>query len=104
MSTLGHPTGIMVGYPTGKIRRDPTGIKVGPTGKIGWDPTGKIRRDPIGIWWDPDEFSQWAPLGPTLCPTGIPVGSHWDSQSNFHWGLFGCGIGIYSTLGYKQIL
>ena len=40
MSTLGHPTGIMMGYPTGKIRRDPTGIKVGPTGKIGWDPTG----------------------------------------------------------------
>ena len=71
MSTLGHPTGIMMGYPTGKIRRDPTGIKVGPTGKIGWDPTGKSRQDPIGIWWDPDEFSQWVPL----C---VPLGFQWD--------------------------
>ena len=82
-------TGIMAGYPTGKICRDPTGIKVGPTGKIGWDPTGKICRDPIGKCRDPTGIPTIFPMGPTgshFVSHRDSSGSHWDSRSNFHWG------------------
>ena len=66
-----------------------------------WENSSGSHRDMVGSHWDPDEFSQWAPLGPTLCPTGIPVGSHWDSRSNFHWG---CSWSYYTAILIRQIL